>query len=233
MLPKLQEKGMAIRLRKQGYSYPQISRKLNVSESSLSLWLRTVSISTKAKEKINLRFVNAQKAGAEARRNQRMVKVKRIEDEAISQILHAKEIDVFLMGIMLYWAEGSKQGIGDPSQGVEFTNSDPLMCKFFMKWLRDCIFVPEENIIPCVYIHESKKHLKDTAVSFWANQINFPREKLIKVYFTKTVYPRKNKRKNSIRYFGQLRINVRKSTDLNRRIAGWTKGICIKSGVID
>ena len=33
-------------------------------------------------------------------------------------------------------------------------------------------------------------------------------------------------------YFGLLRIRVRKSTDLNRKISGWIEEICRKWGVV-
>jgi hypothetical protein len=59
------------------------------------------------------------------------------------------------------------------------------------------------------------------------------KEAFRKISYTKTSLSKENQRKSRINYYGQLRIVVKKSTDLNRKVAGWIEGICVKSGVVN
>lgn len=93
------------------------------------------------------------------------------------------------------------------------------------------IGVANDEIKPCVYIHESYKEKVEEVLKFWSRETGISKSDFGTTCFTKTVYTRKSKRKNISNYVGQLRIRVKKSTDLNRKIAGWIDGICIKSGV--
>jgi hypothetical protein len=52
-----------------------------------------------------------------------------------------------------------------------------------------------------------------------------------KISFTKTPFSKNNRRDARSDYRGLLRIRVAKSTDLNRKIAGWIEGIGGASGV--
>ena len=49
---KLREKRLAIKLRKQGYSYKEILEQVHVSKSTISLWCRDVIMSPKQLEKL-------------------------------------------------------------------------------------------------------------------------------------------------------------------------------------
>ncbi|OGM74333.1 hypothetical protein A2382_02895 [Candidatus Woesebacteria bacterium RIFOXYB1_FULL_38_16] len=228
---KIEERNNAIELRKVGHSYNEILKKVNVSKSTLSLWLKNVNLSKQSKIILRSKLDHAQKLGAQIRHRQRIEKVARIELDSISEISDVNANELFLMGVMLYWGEGSKQK-SNISQRVEFSNSDPSMCRLFIKWLRESIGVNNKDIVPCVYVHESKKNMAKEMVNYWSKQIDFPAVRFGKTCFTKTVYPRKNQRKLTRVYYGQLRIRVKRSTDLNRKITGWTKGICMKCGVM-
>jgi hypothetical protein len=231
MILKAQEQKIAIKLRKEGATYNDILRHVRVSKSTLSLWLREIELGELARSKIKLRLTIAQKSGGTAKHKKRVEKSQRINEQAVAEIKDITSQELFLMGVMLYWAEGTKQR-KDISHRVEFTNSDPNMCRFFLKWLRECVKVSIDDIVLCIYIHESKSNLQAEAMKYWSEQTHFPAERFGRTCITRTVYPRKNKRINLIDYYGQLRIRVRKSTDLNRKIAGWTNGVCIKSGVV-
>ena len=176
-------------------------------------------------------MVAISKLGAKAKRKQRIEKTEKIKKGAISEIKQVGDRDLFYMGIMLYWAEGAKSRGTNISQGVDFSNSDPDMCKFFVNWIQTSLKIKSERIGFCIYIHESQKNKFDEALNYWSNIVGFPKEKFNKTCFTKTVYPRKHKREDTGNYYGQLRIKVRKSTDLNRKITGWIEGICLRCGV--
>src|SRR3989344_1524983 len=104
MVPKKNEKIRAVELRKQGLSYSEILKAVNVSKSTLSLWLRNTTLDENTRFILKEKLVSAQKLGAEAKRRQRIEKVLQIERLSMSEIPALSKDDVFLMGIMLYWA---------------------------------------------------------------------------------------------------------------------------------
>jgi len=167
--------------------------------------------------------------GAQAKRKQRIAKELKIRRKSISEIPKIKPKDLFYMGLMLYWAEGAKQR-NTTSQGVDFSNSDPRMCRLFIKWLQEILLIPKSDISLCIYIHVSQINRITDVQKYWSRISGFPVSVFNKTSFSKTVYPRRKKRQNKGVYFGQLRIKVRKSTDLNRKIAGWVEGVCVQTG---
>lgn len=231
MLPKVVEKEKALKLRKRGLSYSEIKKRVKVSRSSLSLWLRKTHLTKSQKLRFKRKMAAVSKLGAKAKRRQRIEKTEKINRGAISEIKQVGDRELFYMGIMLYWAEGAKSRRTNISQGVDFSNSDPDMCRFFLNWLQNSLKIKSERIGFCIYIHESQKNKSNRSLDYWSNVVRFPKEKFNKTSFTKTVYPRKSKRKDKGNYYGQLRIRVRRSTDLNRKIAGWVDGVCLRCGV--
>lgn len=217
------EKKTAIDLRAKGYTYSEILQIVPVAKSSLSLWLKDMPIKREFKNYI---------LGAKAKREQRIEKTKQIYKDAIDEIEIINHKELFYMGIMLYWAEGAKQRRRNISQGVDFSNSDPRMCKVFLRWLKYSLNIEDERISLYVYIHESQKDRADDVLFYWMKISEFPKEAFNKIYYTRTIYPRKKKRLDNGKYYGQLRVKVRKSTDLNRKIMGWIEGVSIRSNLI-
>ena len=66
MIEKTQEKQRAITLRKQGLSYNEILKKVPVSKSSLSLWLRSVGLAKEQKQRLTEKKLTSMKRGWEA-----------------------------------------------------------------------------------------------------------------------------------------------------------------------
>jgi len=221
----------AIKLRKQGLSYLDIRKTVPLAKSTLSKLLKNIKLSKKAKNIIESRTVGAQKLGAEARHDQRVKREEEIRKTAISQITSITKKELFLMGIMLYWAEGSKAREGNISQQVAFDNSDPRMCKFYLKWLRVALKIKDEDIFFSVYINSIFKKRKKWVLGFWSKNMGVSLDRFNKISFTKTPFSKNNRRDARSDYRGLLRIRVAKSTDLNRKIAGWIEGIGGASGV--
>ena len=125
---------------------------------------------------------------------------------------------------MAYWAEGSKNKPWRTGARVSFLNSDPDMIQLFLRWLR-LIEVDDDQYR--VYIHESAD--VTGAQAFWAQVVGVEQSVL-----DRTTLKRHNPltiRKNiDAGYHGCLCVSVRRSTDLNVRIAGWFKGIAAGAG---
>jgi len=230
MIPKTAQKLKAIELRKKGLSYSEIQKQVEASHSSLSLWLSDIKLTDEQMNRLSRKGDEARKLGSLALKNQRLERTSEIIKKASSEIENLSLKDLMLIGITLYWAEGSKQKEHDPSKQVIFSNSDPKMIQIFLKWLKECLGIPSERIVFEIYIHKTHKKSIEELSTYWSNVTGFPISKLQKVYYKKNKVHsiRKNR---GIDYSGVLRVSVTKSTDLNRQITGWIQGICLRCGV--
>jgi hypothetical protein len=225
----------AISLRREGLSYSEILQRIPVAKSTLSLWLRSVELSREQTQRLTEKKLLAIQRGGQSRRNWRLSTTKSIKKQAHLEIKkRIKRIDardLWLMGIMLYWAEGAKDKEYKPGQSVIFCNSDPLMIRIFLKWLDICLKIPNKNIQFSIYIHENHQHNIEKIKVFWSNATGYLIENFDKIYYKKhkaRVY-RRNTEEN---YHGLLRIRIRKSSALNRRISGWIEEIYVQCRVV-
>lgn len=222
MKSKLKEE--AIQLRKDGLSYSEILRHVPVAKSTISLWLREVGLSKPQKQRLTKKKLEAAIRGGQKRKEQRLATIKKIHEDAIKDIKKISERELWLMGIMLYWAEGGKEKEYYPGSGVNFSNSDPHMARLFLKWLLDICKIEKERIHFSLYIHENSRERMDSVLAYWLKQTGLSKKHFRSVYFKKHTI--KTKRRNiGESYFGNIRIGVQASSELNRKIVGWTKGI--------
>jgi len=222
-MARLKEKGRAIEFRKRGLSYNEILRRVPVAKSTLSLWLRSVRLAKRQKQKLTAKKLAGALRGAKERRRQRQVITERIKKKAREEIGKINKRELGLIGITLYWAEGSKQKEYNPSEKVIFTNSDPKMIRFFLRWLKEICNIEPKDITFYIDIHKTADG--ERAKRYWSRITNLPLGKFQKITWKK--HKIKTKRKNvGKNYYGLLRMKVKRSTSLNRKIMGWIEGIC-------
>lgn len=221
----INQKEIAITLRKEGHSYSEILKKVPVAKSTLSLWLRSVGLAKQQKQKITEKRIAGALRGAKSRKDQRIKITKEIKDRAKIDIKSINGRDLWLIGIALYWAEGAKEKDYGTRTGISFSNSDPRMILIFLKWLKNTFSVNNSNLVYELYIHETADIKK--AQIYWSQILSMPIENM-------RTYLKKNKiktiRKNiGNDYHGLIRVKVNKSTNLNRKITGWIEGIYEKT----
>ena len=219
MISKHKEK--AINLRKKGYSYSEILEEVSVAKSTLSLWLRNIGLAKKQKQNITKKRIEGALRGANTRKIKRIDATKEIKDKAKKEIKIISERDLWLIGTSLHWAEGAKEKEYYTSVGISFSNSDYKMILIFLKWLKTILKINDSYLIYELYVHETADIKK--IQKYWSKKISIPINKI-------TIYLKRNKiktiRKNTgDKYNGLIRIKVRKSSNLNRRISGWIDGI--------
>ena len=225
MIVKLKEKEIAIKLRRKGLSYNEILKQVPVAKSSLSLWLKSVGLSKKQKQRLTKKKIASALRGALSRKNQRLNIVKAIGDSARNEIGEINKRELWLIGTTLYWAEGSKQKEHNVSQVVKFSNSDPRAVRFFLKWLRVICEISRKDIHFRIALHENSANRLMKVKIYWSKITGFPLDCFQKVDWKKNKI--NTKRKNvGQNYFGLLNVYVRKSTNFNRKISGWIEGIC-------
>jgi len=227
-MPKIKEKEKAINLREEGYSYSEILKEIFVAKSTLSLWLRNVGLSKKQKQRLTEKKLMSMKRGWEARRDERIKITEKIKNKAKSDIKRISKRELWLMGIMLYWAEGAKEKKWNVSVNLKFSNSDPLIIKLYIKWLKKICLVSSKDIVYELYIHDTADWKK--AKKYWSRIINIPSYEL-RIYFKHN--KRKTKRGNiGSGYNGIIMVRVKKSVNLNRKVQGWIEAIYQHCGVV-
>lgn len=217
-------KAQAIDLRKKGLTYSEILKQMPVAKSTLALWLRDVGLSKKQTQRITEKRLASALRGGEIKRQQRIARTEEIHKEAAKDIGKISKRELWLMGVMLYWAEGSKEKARRVGSGVRFTNSDAAMIRLFLRWLVVICNVKKQDIYFDLTIHTNHKSRTTEIVHYWANETGYPPE-----YFTHIYYKQGNPKTKRVNvgnsYYGIIRAQVRSSSPLLRKIAGWTDGV--------
>ena len=122
---------------------------------------------------------------------------------------------------MLYWAEGDKLERG---YCVKFTNSDPAMIEFMMRWFRKICNVPEEKFR--ISIHAHKLHSRKKIKEYWSQVTSIPQSQFHKIFVKPSSL---GQRKNRL-YNGTCAIRIN-NIDLLRKIKGWIVGFFEKKNM--
>src|SRR3989338_11697954 len=93
-----------------------------------------------------------------------------------------------------------------------------------LKWLEEICKIPRAMIGFEIMVHESHRDRVPEVSIYWTNITGFPADSF-SVYFKRTKI-QKTKRKNTgEKYHGVLKIKVKKSSDLVRKIASWSETV--------
>lgn len=221
-MAKYNERLEARALRKQGESIGDISKKVLVSKSSVSLWCRDIEL-TMAQEQ---RLIKKDKlAGAVGRAAARKTKIKervdrlgRYIDLGNKSVNSLTKRELLLVGAALYWAEGDKK-----NRRVTFTNSDPKMIILVIAWLKDCLNIRTEDIYCYVGINESHTERLNEVEEYWSQITGIDKHRFAKASIKKVKLRKVYENFNE--HFGTLNVRVKKSTNLNYFILGLIEGL--------
>lgn len=214
MKKKSLEKDKAVALRKKGLSYGEILKYLNVSKSTLSLWLKSVPLEPKHRERLYTKQVQILSRGPQSQRERRKREIDAIID------LAKKEIDVpisdqalKLFGAALYWGEGSK------GNRFQVTNSDPRLILFMVGWVENVLSVKRSSLKARLNIYPQQND--DEIKRFWSDLTGIPLKNFGKSY----VKPiSKGFKKNNL-YYGTMRIEAPKSSNSVHQVYGWIQAV--------
>jgi hypothetical protein len=144
-----------------------------------------------------------------------------VRSRAREQITELSESELFVAGVVAYWAEGSKNKPWRHGQSVQLMNSDPAMIRLFLAWLR-LVGVSQDRLIFRVHIHECAD--VDGAVRFWSQVVEAPRSQFGSPTI-KTHKPRTVRKNVGPGYHGCQLVYVRNSAVLNLQIEGWFEAL--------
>ena len=224
-MTNITKKLLAQELRRKGWSISEIAKELNTCKGgSISKWCRDIVLTPEQIE----RLAKQQESGSykgrmifvEKSRRQRLREVKLLREQGIKEIGKLNKRDLFIAGVAMYWSEGYTYSSGEQ---VGFTNSDPKMILFILRWFKEICKVPNDNISCQVKINQIHKNRIKEVENYWSELTAIPLNQFNKTVLIKSkikkVYP------NPETYYGTLRITVRQGTRLRRRINGWIGGL--------
>jgi transposase-like protein len=185
---KTRERELARRLRREeGAAINEIARRLDVSKSSVSLWVRDITLTPEQQDALLQRnpAYNRQLSGWTMMAARRRAERAAFQEEGRRRARRGEP--QFIAGCMLYWGEGAKG-----RNQLQFVNADPVMARFFVDFLRREFGLNEEIRITC---HLYADHLtrQREIEKFWLDALALPSTALRKSVVN--VYSKYSKRK--------------------------------------
>lgn len=153
----------ALALRKQGHSFREIHEVLGIAKSTVSVWLRAVPLSKRARTRLIEVGVKGRAKGRVVLAEKRSRKCEEIANHVRSDFAGINlDVNILkLLAAVLYWAEGAKQG-----GGIYFTNSDPVMIRTFMGLMKKGLGTVDKKWYATLHLHEY--HDVNTQKQFWS-----------------------------------------------------------------
>lgn len=215
MKARLQDKKLAIELRKQGFSYKEIQEQVPVSKSLLSGWFKHLDLTKDEEEYLKSRMEDRKDKGrissTISNRNRRIEREVVAFEAAKTLFDKHKNHSDFLVGVALYWAEGSKR-----TGEFQFINSDPEMITFMYAWIQKYLDIDKDDIKIRLFIHKIPGY--ENIDLFWANILSTQPD-----LFEKTIYkPTQHSIKKNPNYKGCLRLSISGIYHL-RVVKAWQK----------
>jgi hypothetical protein len=156
-------------LRRQGASLRTIAATVGAARSTVSQWVRDIPLSDEQQAQLDAAnpVLNGRRIG--------QLKWSRLNREARSAAQQDGRAraqggtPLHLAGCMLYWAEGSKH-----RNNVTFTNADPDMVAFFLRFLRECYGVLPEEVALTINCHLGNGLTLAEIEEWWLERLGLP-----------------------------------------------------------
>ncbi len=205
---KAKIKQEAISLRKMGYSYSFIQRKLTIPKSTLSTWMgNKFDVFNKQDQLDHLKKIRI--LASRARTKQKLDKLEIVKNNVLAEFngfrIEDKRIGKLILA-GLYWAEGSKhKGVS----GLKFANIDPEFTKLYITLLRWCYPIDEDKFRVKLHIHHYHKDID--CKKFWSKTLRIPLNKFYKTYLKERSKTRKFRENfRGICFLSYLDSNIRR-----------------------
>jgi len=221
-MAKFDLKIKARKMRSKGASVKEIAKKLGISKSTCSLWVRDIILSIHQLEKLRERAIKGGERGrlkgALMQKQRRLDIIKQWEKNGVRELCSLSKRDLYIAGIALYWAEGCKK-----NRGTQVFNSDPELIKLMVGWFRIFFGIKTEDIKARVGLNEAHKSREEIVKKYWSKITGIPLNQFTKTRIKKV----KNKKiyKNFNDHYGTLSISILKPTKYCYRILGLIKGL--------
>lgn len=192
-----------IELRKKGLSYTEIQIETGIAKSTINNWLTFAGL-TLTKEHLQISRNKYLQNNVIATAASKITRARQ-KDSDIQNFIKAKRNNfddpLFVAGVMLYEAEGSK------SSSNGFSNSDFRLINLYISFLEKYFSISKnENLRFRLFIHEVRKNDLSRIKRFWANKISIDKNQFSLSWKHNIVA----KHQENLDYVGQLNVSVRK-----------------------
>lgn len=202
-------------LRNQGWAVGKIAKELKVSKSSVSVWVRDIILTQNQIELLKSQnpIYDRQHKGAKIRSDQaRTIRLK-FQSEGKER---AKMGDpLHQAGCMLYWGEGHKH-----KNMCAITNSDVNLMKFFIKFLRKCFCIINDQLIITVNCYTTNGLTKEEIENYWLENLGLDKSSLRKGQENNRPRSSTNAVRHNNLPYGMCCLKVKASTRLVQHIYG-------------
>lgn len=158
---KYVERHRARELRAEAWTLQEIADELGVSKGSVSVWVRDVEFVPKPRNRGHV----AHRPHPLHVRKLAEIEQCRVEAEAEYSDLSVDQLDAFALG--LYAGEGAKT-----PGAVSMANTNPLLLRLFIDWLRRNFDIDEDRLRARLYLHEGLDI--EEATAYWSAAISIP-----------------------------------------------------------
>lgn len=173
-----------IDLRKQGKTYSEIKRRLNIPKSTLSDWLSKYPLTQEQLRAIEKSSQKNKEIGIEkcrlTKQRKREERLKKTYRDERGNLLPLTEKEIYLVGLFLYWGEGFKNLKG----AISLSNTDPKVIKFFLFWLTKGLKISINKIK--VHLHLYDDMNREEMLNFWSKELGIPKSQFSKPYIKKS-----------------------------------------------
>ncbi len=188
-------------LRSHGYTLPEISKKFNISKSSVFRHVENIEILPE--------FFNFWRSKRGGSRNRKILSEKKFLEEGKKLVRKLSNTEKLLFLCALYWGEGSKKDFG-------LSNTDANLISIFVNGLREIFGITNDSLRVSIRIYEDLD--KDKCLEYWSKIVGLPQKKFVSV----NILP--GKKKGKLEY-GMCRVRVAKGGMLLKKVNGINKAI--------
>ena len=211
---KQPEQVRARKLREAGQSIRDIARRLNVSKGSVSLWVRNVALTDKQRERLTHKRNAAQIFGSRAVADKYRKLRACYQEEGRQKARQFGNDPLFVMGCMLYWAEGSKS-----RTVVSFSNNDAAMLSVFIDFLETFFDVDRTTLAMNFNCYISPEVTLADVKRYWSETLRVPEANVRKPTVKRTT-TRKHRHYYERAKFGLCCISVTSGVRIVQQIYG-------------
>jgi hypothetical protein len=186
-----------------------IAAHLDVSQSSVSVWVRDVKLLPRHKE------ANRKRAGAlrgEKWRERFRAQRREYQHEGREQARLGDPLHI--AGCMIYWAEGAKN-----RNTLKLANSDPSMMVLFVRFLRECFGYSENDLTFSLNVYTTNGQTIEEIEAYWIDLLGLSPECARKHVLNHFPTSSSGTRPNKLPY-GVCSITAKRSTRAVQHIFG-------------
>lgn len=207
------DKEVAFNLRKEGKSYRDIQKEINISRSTLCDWFRNEDWSKHIKTSNINKNTSISTKRLELLHSSRKImleeKYRKTEEDAEKEFYLFKKEPLFIAGLMIYAGEGDKR---NPNNS-RISNSEFYIHKIFIDFTEKYLDIKRENIKIGLILYPDLN--QDECIKKWSLELNIP---ILNFYKTQII---KGKEKTKKLQYG-VGISIISSTVVvKKRILKW------------